>query len=51
MKDENDFQSNMNNLFEDMEEFDQHIINQLQSVFDDYNSNKNKECNDVTVNK
>jgi len=32
-----------------MENFDQFIINQLQSVFDEYNSSKNKECNDVTL--
>ena len=51
MKDENDYQTRMNALFEDMERFDQFIINQLQSVFDEYNSSKNKECNDVKVKK
>lgn len=49
VKDENDFQGVMNKLFEDMEEFDQHVVNQLQNVFDEYNSNKNKECNDVKL--
>jgi len=49
MKDENDYQNRMNSLFEDMERFDQFIINQLQSVFDEYNSSKNKECNDVKL--
>jgi len=51
INDENGYQSRMNSLFEDMENFDQYIINQLQSVFDEYNSSKNKECNDVTVRK
>ncbi|ORX60817.1 hypothetical protein BCR36DRAFT_340691 [Piromyces finnis] len=50
LKDENDYQCRMNEIFEDMEEFDQHIVNQLQNVFDEYNSNKNKECNDVKLN-
>jgi len=47
LKDENIYQGGMNQLFEDMENFDQHVVNQLQNVFDEYNSSKNKEYNDV----
>jgi len=49
LKDENIYQGGMNQLFEDMENFDQHVVNQLQNVFDEYNSSKNKEYNDVKV--
>jgi len=49
LKDENNYQGRMNKLFEDMGNFDQHIVNQLQNVFEEYNSSKNKECNNIKV--
>jgi len=50
LKDENNYQGRMNKLFEDMGNFDQHIVNQLQNVFEEYNSSKNKECNNIKIN-
>jgi len=49
LKDENSYQTRMNHLFEDMENFDQHLVNQLQSIFDEFSSSKNKECNDLKL--